>query len=369
MIYKKFFYLIILLLVITSNKCKSKYTEVVIEVDYKKYIIDTIAIKKYSNDDIVKFIKIGQNAGYFIQNKDFRKLIFTNDKGVLIKELAYDSLASGIEHTAFNSDTIYLFTRKNEIYTFDINGKFIQKNTITCDTHYYFAAWLSYPFEVKDGLAFMYQFYNNRIMNTTTFFKYIQTVNDVIFNLKTNQIEPNTNKGFQIPILYKNYNVYNADRIINNNKELVYSYNHSSNIYTYNYINQQKKVYKSNYRPEIIRTDTIIYENKIDPDYESRYSLEHKCYYSLIYNPFKNCYYRFLLDSIPFENSEGEINEFDDKPMELEIIDHNFVLQKIIKIPKRQFRGYTAIPCKEGILILTDKQNKPKHTTYVKLSL
>ncbi len=99
------------------------------------------------------------------------------------------------------------------------------------------------------------------------------------------------------------------------------------------------------------------YQNKPIPhlktsknDFENeRYHIEADYYDMLTYNPYKKCYYRLYLHSLPRMNEKGEYTVFNDKVASIAIFDSNFNWIGEEVVPRRHFSS-GIIPHPKGAL-------------------
>jgi hypothetical protein len=136
----------------------------------------------------------------------------------------------------------------------------------------------------------------------------------------------------------------------------VYSFSAESDIYVYD---TQAKTYTS--RPARSQYDTIDFpclekKNENSDDNLAHFMLSPQ-YQHILYDPYRDCYYRIFALSLPEKNAEGLYNDLNDKEYVLMVFDKDFKLITEWKIPKSEYLINTCTIGKKGLQMI---KNKPK---------
>lgn len=87
----------------------------------------------------------------------------------------------------------------------------------------------------------------------------------------------------------------------------------------------------------------------------NRYEINEPRYLSLVYDPFRNCYYRLVHHAMRFENENGmTVNSFLDKPWSLMVLDENFRIIGEKQMDAERFLP-AVFPVSDGLLVLQRK--------------
>lgn len=90
-----------------------------------------------------------------------------------------------------------------------------------------------------------------------------------------------------------------------------------------------------------------------DINKRSDHLIESPLYMKIIYDPFRNLYYRFYLDGKPLKNEDGTYNTFGDKDLIIMVLDSRFNTISEINLGKGYLWNYSFVG-KRGLYILQD---------------
>lgn len=180
--------------------------------------------------------------------------------------------------------------------------------------------------------------------------KYYKENNGVIITLTGDSAIVDNSTG-KFPEEFRPDNTYFTfcpNTCVNTKGEYIFAYSPLSEITIYrpdggSYTAEARSSYHQDMKP--CNSDSLL--NSL---YTSQYEITNYQYHSMYYDPFRNRYYRVYLHGIPFDNQDGTVNTFDDKPWSLMILDENFKLigeQKFT--PAYNFRD--IIISKKGLLV------------------
>jgi len=113
---------------------------------------------------------------------------------------------------------------------------------------------------------------------------------------------------------------------------------------------------KSNYINEFLSFDLAKWTNRT---YNNKFQIERPSYADIIFDKFRNIYYRIARHGIKEINPDGSRNDVFDMPWSIIVLDSNFVPFKEIFCPARKFRCTDLIVTKDGLLISNNHESNP----------
>lgn len=93
-----------------------------------------------------------------------------------------------------------------------------------------------------------------------------------------------------------------------------------------------------------LKNDKNSFENE-------RYGIEQGYYGSLIYNPYKKCYYRVFYHALPRKNAADEFTIYTDKSSSIIVFDEDLKWQGEYKFESNHFIFLGLTPTKEGVIL------------------
>lgn len=253
-------------------------------------------------------------------------------------------------------DSVFVYANK-KLYVLDDQGKIRQSISLVRSLDYQkfgsLAANLHFrlQYDAKRKTVFLLSIYAPGNYNNP----FISTLN------------LNSEEFSQLPINYSDYYINNQGNVgylAYPNKDLiyhdllVYNFLYESNIYTYDLKNRKKSVYKaeSRFSPSYASIFSIKNQN---PDDWSKHSLENPHYFHVLYDPYRQLYYRFHWGQVSYQTTHGQTSTFLDKELFLMVFDERFNILKEIKLPKDIFIIHSWFVGKEGLYVSpTHPKNK-----------
>ena len=142
----------------------------------------------------------------------------------------------------------------------------------------------------------------------------------------------------------------------------VYSFSAESDIYVYDIAT---KTYTS--RPTRSQYDTTDFPCLDKKNANSDDRLQHFMlspeYRQILYDPYRDCYYRVFTHALAEKNAEGLYNDINDKDMSIVVLDKNFKLITEWKLPKDEYINGILTVSKKGVLLI-NKNTKPINAKY-----
>lgn len=345
------------------------------------FILDSIAVK---ND---KYFDESFNFRFssYIKNSENPVLIYDDyHKGIILHDVNKNTahyVAAKLDSTFLIKSPNFCFSNFNgEIYLFTVEGKVFQ----LCNEKFNLIDDFLRPETLsKIGLLANTTFGLNRepvFLNDST----------IIFPNFIDYDSPNYNKKFDKSNKFPSYTIYDFKQKkaklldynirpdffkghkplrnlfwhISKNDTLIIHYMYSEVVDLYS-VSKNEQIgslsLKSSYQTNPIR---ILRNNKNQFE-NDRYSVEQGYYGSLVYNPFKKCYYRIFYHELPRKNENDEYTIYTDKISSIAVFNENFVWIDEFKFPTGYYIFLGITPTKEG-LILNSHYNIYKDKTYMK---
>ena len=149
-------------------------------------------------------------------------------------------------------------------------------------------------------------------------------------------------------------------KTMNDDKDILISYptSHEIQLYHNNKLIQKKEVvssYLKNYKFPYFNDS-----KRDDLAYKIEYSNTLGRYTLVIYDSYRNVYYRIVQLPQQYENKNGSKNLDQDREWSIQIIDKDLTLIGEQKFPKKMFNNADILVCKDGLLISNNNFNKQK---------
>jgi len=143
---------------------------------------------------------------------------------------------------------------------------------------------------------------------------------------------------------------FNPFYCLNNRNELVYSFAMSDSIYIYNLDNSVSNSVsvKSKYIDSIPPMTQGMEHNR---KYNSEYQITQNFYRTLLYDKYKNLYYRVAVHYQDLVNEDGSINQYGSNPWSIIIMDSDFNIIDEVMMEPNKYRLDSLMVSKEGLLI------------------
>ncbi len=136
----------------------------------------------------------------------------------------------------------------------------------------------------------------------------------------------------------------------NDKDELVYSYqaNDSLFVYSFNGSFKEKHLAQSQFAKPFMPFDL---DKLMDMAYTRNYATTQNYYGKVIFDPYRNCYYRFFKKEVPYLNAAGKIRSGKEIPWTLLVLDENFRQKKEYEFDPAIHTWDYIVPVKEGVYI------------------
>ena len=161
---------------------------------------------------------------------------------------------------------------------------------------------------------------------------------------------------------------YSINKILTGKGNLVISYPVSDELYCYNSNDSLVSTISipSGYL-EKYSFPPFDVQKRGDAAYKVSYVAELGMYYNLIYDPYREVYYRVVLHPQKFRNEDRTSNNYNDRAWSIMVIDKNFHLLSENYFEARKYRFSYVIVTSKGLLISNDHELNP-NTDAKKLS-
>lgn len=319
------------------------------EYSADKFIVIDSIVLPFNTDTVftIKTIKSNDEWCYFLSKNNNLYLWNTATNNVKTIPLKCDFKISDVY--VKNYSEIYCLT-DNQIIITDTCGQI--SNTINLDSSkWYYSASNLFPFYVIDTLVFIFKYPKFVIHSLEDYKKFISSNREFCFDLKNKrEMLFNYELGKYPKELNHHFKyVFNPFRIIDNKSNIIYSFECNDTIEIYNLLTKQlsRKVIKSNY---FVENSDFNFSNINHYDLISRYLIENSRYYNLLYNEYKNTYYRIVLHKYNYQDGD-KINLRTDVPWSLILCDEHFNVLKEVVFEPQQYDFSKCIITKKGVLI------------------
>ncbi|MBA3986330.1 MAG: DUF4221 family protein [Flavobacteriales bacterium] len=216
--------------------------------------------------------------------------------------------------------------------------------------------------EYQDGKCFIFHYPEFAVLEPEFRKRYFNTPIELTIDLKERKVINFTGK-FPEYFQEKEYYVFNSTRALNK-KKLIYSFANDNDLYVYNQGIEKISV-KSNFFEQSPTFD--YHQYAFDYKKIEQYLVENFRYDIISFDPFRKQYYRVCLHKTNYENSNGTINKFVDKPFSIMVLDEKFNLIKEVVFPKAEFDFTKIFVVKEGLMF--SKSHPMKNDEFIKFAV
>ncbi|HEY2720842.1 MAG TPA: DUF4221 family protein [Chitinophagaceae bacterium] len=361
--------IISLFLVVFIFSCKTKKQETGITIQQDSLKIENGFLNKKFN--VITVSGTSYFQGYNTSNNEL--LLFNlNEKIPEFKiKLAINftdtTVGSLIQFYIYNPDTIFLLT-ENHILIVDTAGKvkydknigsFLkdmgEEDVFPFDYGNYFPLY----FDSRNRDLLMHLMCNCDFFNPSYFTKKIEAK----LSLASGKI---TTFDYHFPERYK-HNFYGQNifpfRIVNGPLNIV-SFESDDSLYVFNRETNSLKKYKSRSRYQetnFISFDTSFYNNNNRIDRLTEHITVSPIYEKILFDPYRNLYYRFFLREMSLKNEKGIYNNPLNKDLVIMVLDKNFNIIQENNIGSSYLWYYSFVTPK-GLYIQKKSYNLPQNS-------
>lgn len=299
------------------------------------------------------------------------KIFIYSDRGQVIDSFDTPKLLGNKIGFTIANGKLFFLTDANEFCELDMKGNMLKRHNIKLPDNTILSCYYEFPLEVRDTLAFFYQYPNFVITDENKLKMYYKTNRETIFNIPKGYVVQNNSGNYPPEIFDNSYYCFNPIRTINNKGEIIYIYPQSPKIYIYNYLTGKTKI-KEVQSKFFEKNSPFDFSQIFNYDYISRYLTENSRHTGIVYNTFDNKYYRILTKKEPYSNKDGTITRTVDKSFIIQVLNENMELEKEIEIPGKKLHWGSYIPIKGGLLFEAYKNILNPHSsikTYVKIKI
>jgi len=300
----------------------------------------------------------------------YKQLHLSRDTAVF-KQLDKQDLDKGKSITdisVINFDSILLNYSNRKLLILD-TGMVIKKN-IDLNLTAYQSGILGMP--ISYGHSFKWLFFNGELL-----FNQMYPNND--WNLKKpiiSSLNITTDKLNPLPIVYSEYLYQTKGKAgfltsvltseFQSKDLLTYSFLYESNIYQYNPKSATITAYGATTSKGKNLVDSMEYQGD-DLKMWDKHNIENTQFLNVMYDKYRNLYYRFSLRNIPYKNGKYFSSTID-KPLTLMVFNEKFEVIKEIDMPPYVYAPSTSFITKEGLFISpTNQKNSyvdPNHLRF-----
>jgi hypothetical protein len=145
-----------------------------------------------------------------------------------------------------------------------------------------------------------------------------------------------------------------------------YSFPIDPNIYEFNRKNNTLNILGGRSNFQITEPNTLERKYKDDSNRKFRHMYQVPFYHQVIFDPYRNYFYRFFSKSLPLKNEDGTYNSWGDKELILMVFNSKFELLEEVKLGKHKYSTTKSFVTKDGLFI---SNSHYKNSNYDKKSI
>lgn len=359
----------ILFIIGSAYCCNSISKKSFSSVDFQnKSLPVNLYLNNNYNPALFKYYFDEQNkAEYFVwYNEKDSSIDFSNVNDTIVTHSIkmHKLLTKFSDFAPYSLDSIIIFNYPKNFNVISSNGEYFYEVTDSIpDYHNHFDlnTLALYPLTIIDKDIFVYNFPDEVLDNPNKLQKYFSTPRDTRLTILNNNIKISGLYG-NYPDYYKNNSnyVYSPVRTVGENAKLIYSFDDIEDIFIYD-IHSGKYETKKLEVPFFKKNQVFDQSKSTDFNYISKYYTENDRFVNMIYDKYRNLYYRILSKSIKYENNDGTINRAQDKPFSILIYDNHFNFIKEITFPSRKYNFTTIYVTKDNVKMFTSNEYEIKN--------
>lgn len=155
-----------------------------------------------------------------------------------------------------------------------------------------------------------------------------------------------------------NYMTYYPFITLNNDNDIIISYEIEDSIYV---ITNEFLEYKYYSKSNFIDSFKVFNQSKwYNKKYNNSYHIEAPTYGQVIYDKYRNIYYRIVKHGQDEVNKDGSKNDYFDRSWSIIVLDSNFKIIKEIYMQPKNYRFTDLVLTRDGLLISDNHENNPK---------
>jgi hypothetical protein len=138
--------------------------------------------------------------------------------------------------------------------------------------------------------------------------------------------------------------------------DFIYSFAISDSLYTFNPNTKERKSY---FAGSSFIKSRVLPMNKPENSHDLEYALETPYYNAIVYDRYRNVYYRFVRHSISFKDDAGDPREFHEKPLSIIVLDKDMNILGETALPANTFLDYIYFVTTNGLYISNGNPENP----------
>lgn len=351
------------LLILFLVSCKEKQPSIT-ELKMIKISIDSITemntssflqnvrIKDIDNQLILYWVDYEKSTIELYNQTNGEKRLLALDSSVV------QAIFKKIDYQLLDAEQVGFYSwRHKKFFIQNINtGQTIKYNLDSClakgNNHIIPTSISIIPFIYHDNtVAFLCTYDDIVVNNPEAVRKYAARNHTILFYLNDYDACNYFTFG-QFPTNYKAGNMYGNEHYqacINSSGQYVFSYAANDSLFVYDaegcFIGKYEA--KSNYSKPFVKYD---YDKVSDLSYKRKYTMSNHAYDKVIYDEFRNLYYRFYKKKVSYINEDGKIIKPDAIPWTIIILNDEFEKLYEVEIDDK-YSIWSFITTKQGIYI------------------
>jgi len=135
------------------------------------------------------------------------------------------------------------------------------------------------------------------------------------------------------------------------NNQFIYSYRMADSLYTLAPGSRKKKAFFAKTKFNLNSVSPFLGARTDSNDKKQSYFFNNTCYGAILYDEYRNIYYRLVRHAIPYKSKDGQINEFHRRPISIMVFDEKFQVLGETLLEKDKYYSNMSFVTKDGLYI------------------
>lgn len=336
-------------------------------INSTEFFIKEINLSYYISENFNPlFLKI-----FFDSKSDKEYIVYYNEEVSAIKfyelndtlvrnEFIIEKNRKLLDYFVITLDSVCVLSKNNHVSIYSAFKKYhyaIEDSIPVFHNKYSLSAFYEYPLSISNNELLIYNFPKHPLNSEEKLVEYFKSQRDIHLKLVNDKLVVVGLSGIYPKSFYENnFYIYSPIRTIGKNN-LIYSFPCSEEIFTYDTNKREYETIKlqaSNFD----KNEYFIKDKVFDYNYIGKYLTENDRFGVMVYSSTQKKYFRILTHGIAFENMDGTINKFIDKPFSILIYGDEFSFEQEITFPAKEYDLRTIYLTKDNFLIPKKNENK-----------
>lgn len=263
-----------------------------------------------------------------------------------------EKIEQGINYFIHNPDSVFVILKDiNKIYLLTHSGEIKKCWTVDMPNRT-FVSLPQDPLYFKNNQIYLMGIRTDLVLRSPQARNaYFLSAPDLCLTIEKDNIYISDTSGNWPAVYRQGFSYYDfwPSRCINNAGELIYSFSVNDSLY----------IYENGKLKKTVNAKSKYFENPVPyPDdgldnfgFIRKYWVTQSRYAQLIYDPYRNYYYRIVKHAKEYENTDGTVNEPRQKDWSILILNDQFEKLDEINFDAKLYNPYIVAPVSDGILI------------------